>query len=195
MMANDRIGDCTCATMGHAIQIWTANASTEVDTPDAAVLGLYTAVTGYNPADPSTDNGAVLQDVLKAMQVSGLNGHTIGPYVSVDPKDHDHVRAGVHLFGGIAIGVEFMKAWEGMPVWDNAAGPIAGGHAIWVCGYDPSGVTVISWGTLYRVTWDAIDARCDEAWAMLSPDWQVNSIAPNAIDVAQLRADIALVQA
>lgn len=195
MMANDTVGDCTCATVGHAVQVWTANASSEVTVPDADVLGLYSAVTGYDPNDPSTDNGAVLQDVLKYVQKQGVAGHTLQAYVGVDPKNHDHMKATIALFGGVAIGVEFMQAWEGMPRWTNTNGPIAGGHAIWACAYDPAGLTVISWGGLYWVDWDAIDARCDEAWAVLSPDWQMpDGMTPAAFDVAQLQADLALVQ-
>jgi len=34
MMLNDTLGDCTIAGVAHAVQVWTANAGTEVTVPD-----------------------------------------------------------------------------------------------------------------------------------------------------------------
>jgi hypothetical protein len=66
MMLNDKLGDCTCAAIGHFIQAWTANAGPhEIVLPDQTILKTYEAVTGYNPKDPSTDRGAGEVGVLR----------------------------------------------------------------------------------------------------------------------------------
>src|SRR5690242_11483506 len=52
MMKNDVLGDCTCAGIGHAYQVWTANTAKEVTIPDADILKLYEKACGYNPNDP-----------------------------------------------------------------------------------------------------------------------------------------------
>src|SRR6185437_16967399 len=48
MMANDRLGDCTCAAIGHAIQTWTSQARSEITLGDGDVITLYERF-GYDP--------------------------------------------------------------------------------------------------------------------------------------------------
>ena len=53
MMLNDTLGDCTCAAVYHAIQVWTFNASKgkAIDTePDSDVEKLYELACGYKPS-------------------------------------------------------------------------------------------------------------------------------------------------
>src|ERR1700679_451448 len=64
-MLNDELGDCTIAGLGHAVQIWTVNASKEITVLDAQVLSAYENWCGYNPSDPSTDQGGIELNVLK----------------------------------------------------------------------------------------------------------------------------------
>jgi hypothetical protein len=80
-MKNDVLGDCTCAGVGHAIQVFTLNAMNQRKTiPDATVIGLYEQF-GYNPSDPSTDQGAVETDVLNYWLKNPVAGHAIEGYV------------------------------------------------------------------------------------------------------------------
>ena len=58
VMGNDTVGDCTCAGAGHALGLWTGNAGDLVTLTREQVLAMYSAITGYNPSDPSTDQGA-----------------------------------------------------------------------------------------------------------------------------------------
>jgi hypothetical protein len=197
-MGNADVGDCTCATLGHALQIWSVNAGNEITVPDADVLALYSAVSGYDPADPSTDQGAVLLDVLKYVRSvgdrQGIGGHRIDAFMAVNPKNHDHVKASVHLLGGVAIGVDFLHGWENADVWSIPNGHSAGGHAIWGCAYTPEGLIVISWGRKYLIPWSSLDAQCDEAYALVSPDWiGPDGIAPSAFDLPALQAAVAAV--
>src|SRR5437899_611984 len=64
MMLNDSLGDCTCATVGHIIQQWTAENGKQIIVPDSEILALYEKVGGYVPGQDSTDNGATALDVL-----------------------------------------------------------------------------------------------------------------------------------
>ena len=44
---------------------------------------------------------------------------------------------------------------------------------------------------LLRMTWGFLDAYCDEAWAILSPDWfNVKQKAPSGFDLAALQKDL-----
>jgi len=67
-----------------------------------------------------------------------------------------------------------------------------GGHAVFVPAYDARGLICITWGALKRMTWEFWAAYCDEAYALLSPDWQMpNTQAPGGIDWSALVADMA----
>src|SRR5579862_9538819 len=64
MLANDQYGDCVCAAACHQSMLWTACASDEATFGDAQALKIYSDVTGFNPNEPSTDNGTDLRDCL-----------------------------------------------------------------------------------------------------------------------------------
>src|SRR5208282_2013127 len=52
MDGNDSVGDCTCADPAHRLMIWSAQGTGKLVMPTAAeTLALYSAITGYNPAD------------------------------------------------------------------------------------------------------------------------------------------------
>jgi hypothetical protein len=85
MMLNDRLGCCTIAAVGHAVQTWTANAlGRELTVPDSAIRECYEKWDGYNPADPSTDQGGVELDVLKAWRQQGFDGNSLDAFVAID---------------------------------------------------------------------------------------------------------------
>jgi hypothetical protein len=64
MMANDTLGDCTCAAAGHMIECWTANLGDAFTPTNTQIIAAYSATSGYVPGDPATDKGAVELDVL-----------------------------------------------------------------------------------------------------------------------------------
>jgi len=60
-----------------------------------------------------------------------------------------------------------------------------------VVAYDANGLTVVTWGALKQMTWGFWQAYCDEAYALLSPDWlKANDVAASGFDLAQLNADL-----
>ena len=200
MMANDRVGDCTCSAAGHLIMDWTSNAKAKTAQPtDAQVLAAYSAITGYDPRTGANDNGAVELDVLNYWRQKGVGGHKIGAYAALEPKNHDHVRQALYLFGGLYLGVALPVSAQRQKVWcvppGGAVGEGApgswGGHAVPVIAYDPLGLTVVTWGALKRLTWGFFDAYCDESYACLAPDW-INGRrqAPNGLDLQALQADL-----
>jgi len=106
MMANDQIGDCTCAAAGHLLMEWTANDQNKMFTPtDKQIVAAYSAITGYNPATGANDNGAVEIDVLNYWRQSGIAAHKIGAYVALEPSNHIHIMDSVYLFEGCYIGL------------------------------------------------------------------------------------------
>ena len=203
VMLNDSLGDCTCAGYGHYIQVATANNGSQVTVPDSAVLACYEGACGYDPSDPSTDQGGIETSVLNYMRNPGMAGHKLGAYVSVNIQDEEHVKSAIALFGGLYLGVALPLSAQSQDVWrvalssgSSAAKGSWGGHCIFVAAYDDAGLTCITWGMVKRMSWDWFFAYCDEAYALLSDDWVNGSAAaPSGFNLAALQADLQAVAA
>jgi hypothetical protein len=202
MMLNDSLGDCTIAAYGHMVQTWTANNGSQVILPDSAILAGYEGACGYNPADPSTDQGGVEVTVLNYMRQTGLGGHKLYAYVAQEPGNKTHVELSVDLLGGCYLGLELPRSIQGQRVWsvppggpvgDGAPGSL-GGHAVPAVAYGPAGITVITWGQLLTMTWKFFSVYCSESYGVLSPDWANGAkLAPSGFDLAALQADLAAI--
>jgi hypothetical protein len=215
MMRNDSVGDCTCASAGHLIMSWSANAAGTVVIPtDDEVLAAYSAITGYDPASGMNDNGAVEVDVLNYWRRTGIAGNQITAFVSVDPQNGQHVRQAIQLFGGIYLGIDMPRSAErqtddGEP-WDLTAlpflDPIVGGHAVPALGYDAQYLKVITWGKVQLMSWAFLDRYCEEAYCLLDTAWLSTRgfgwwdclwkppESPGGFNLDQLNSDLAALQ-
>jgi len=201
MYANDRIGDCTIAAAGHMIEVWSAASqgrATEIS--DQSVLQAFDRV---KIVDPTTgEAGAIELDVLRYWRTNGIGGHTIGAFARVAVHDETLVRTGAYLFGGLYIGLALPLTARTQDVWDwtgSLSGPAMpgswGGHAVDIVGYDAQGLTLVTWGSLKRMTWAFWDRYVDECYSLLSADFLNGDLAPNGFDLAALKADLTLITA
>lgn len=200
MMLNAELGICAEATAGHMIQAWTTNNGSEVVLSDEKIRLAYSAITGYVPGDPSTDNGSVVLDVLNYWRHNGIGGHKIAGYVAVNPNNRDNMKLACDLFGGVYLGVALPISAQTQEVWSVPdAGPFGDGkpgswglHAIPMLNYGPTGGVIITWGAPKTVTWQWMATYCDEAFAILSEDW-VSRVknSPGGLDFEALQADLA----
>ena len=101
MMLNSDLGDCTIAALGHAIQIWSTNIGTETTVADADILAAYEKWDGYNPSDPSTDQGGVELDVLTDFKRDGLAGHTLLAFADPFVNNLTEVRQSINVSGSL----------------------------------------------------------------------------------------------
>ncbi len=202
MFLNDKLGDCTCAAAGHMLESWSrAAGGSVVVVADSDVFKAYEHVSGYNPRTGQNDNGAVELDVLKYWRRTGIGGHKIRGFVSVEPSNAAHIRQAAYLFGGVYIGLALPASAQGQAVWTVPSGGARGrgapgswgGHAVNVIGYDAQGLTVITWGAPLRMTWAFWFAYCDEAYAIVSDDFfnPTTKLDPAGFNVKQLSADLA----
>ena len=193
MLANDTLGDCTCASAGHMLMSWTADDSVEFVPTDAQIIAAYSSITGYNPKNGTNDNGAVELDVLNYWRKRGIAGKKILAYVKLEPGP-DHLKTVCYLFGGVYIGVSLPTDAQNQKVWDVTPGETPGswgGHAVPVIGYNDKGPIVVTWGEEKQMTWAAYDAWCDEAYAVFSNDWTgPDNFAPNGFDYEALVSDL-----
>lgn len=199
MMANDALGDCTIAGCGHAIQTWTEVINQRITIPDADIIKYYSLWDGYVVGDPSTDNGGIELDVLNQWRQQGLNGHQLLAYAAVNPHDQIEVRQAIALFGGTYIGLSLPISAQNQDVWDvvqtsDGQPGSWGGHCVWCLAYDKDSITCVTWGVLKKMTWRFWENYCDEAYALLSPDFLNNQgIAPSNFDLSTLQADLSII--
>lgn len=181
MDGNDQVGDCTCAEVDHTTKArQVAAGNPEVRSTEAEVLAAYTAITGWNPNDPSTDRGAEMQAVrefwLNVGVTLGGKPNKILLFAQVDHTNHDLVKWCITRFGGLGVGINFpdsaMRQFRTGQPWDVVKGAtIEGGHAISAVGYDQRHVYVVTWGKVQPMTWAFWDAYVEETWADLDDDW------------------------
>jgi hypothetical protein len=194
MMLNDEQGDCTCAAVGHFIQLATANRGGIVTPPDSAIEKAYEDVGGFRPGDPSTDQGAVILDVLNYWRKTGVGGFKIDGFAALQPQNPDHIKLAIDLGGAVDIGLALPISAQTQEVWDldpgqgrNARPGSWGGHSVIVGAYDAHGLTCVTWGRRKRMTWPYWYAYCDESWLPLSELWAPKAAA-NGINMAALMA-------
>jgi hypothetical protein len=200
MARNSDLGDCTAADACHGIQVWTTyGQGNTVTCTDADVVAFYSGSTGYNPADPSTDQGGNMQDVCNYFLKTGMAGHKIAAFFQVDPAQSDQLRAALWLFGGVSVGFPFphsaMAQFDAGKPWTPVAGdPIDGGHDVLLVGMTAGGnYRVVTWGRVQEVTpafWAKYmaDPQNGEAWARVSLEWLRNNGTPEGLSAVAVNA-------
>jgi hypothetical protein len=202
-MLNDKIGNCTCAAAGHGIQLWTFLATRkEVTVSDSSILKAYEDVGGYIINQPSTDNGANMLDVQNYWRSTGIEGHKIDAYVSLDLNNINYIKLGIQLFGYLNIGVAMPISAQRQGTWRVVNGSDGepwgwGGHDVILTDYDRFGLGCVTWGYRQRMTWDFFLKYCEERYAILSKDWlRTNStISGSGFDWSTLQADLLAIKA
>lgn len=204
MYLNDQLGDCVIAGIAHLVGLFTANAGqTPVTFTNAQLLALYSAIGGYVPGNPATDNGCNETDALNYWQNHGApsGSHPIAGWLAVDPRDAVQVKTALWLFENLFFGVELPDAWLTVNgngfTWDAGIPNPNNGHAFVGTGYDSTGVKVSTWGLLGTLTWraittDVVPQAGGELYVVLSQDIinKASAKAPNGFNWSQLVADM-----
>lgn len=206
VLANDRLGDCTAAGAFHIGGALLANSEQPIPFTESDVVAFYSVTTGYNPADPSTDQGGDERTVLNYWRDEGLTpgAHRIAGWVAIDGTNAEEVRQAIWLFENVYFGVELPDAWiNPFPSADGFTWDVAGdadpsnGHCFVGVGYSDAGVTIDTWGMLGTCTWAAVakyatTAGSGELYTVLGHDAiaMATAKAPNGFDWAQLGADL-----
>jgi hypothetical protein len=204
MMLNDQLGDCTCATAGHFVQVVTAANGHQVTVPDASVERMYSRVGGYVPGDPSTDHGAYVVDALADWRDHGPEDadgkvHRILGSAEVDLGNREHFKQAIDCFGGVYLGLSLPLTAQDQERWllslaaDGNERGSWGGHATSAHRYDQDGLWVVTWGAPLFLSWPFLDVYCDEAHVPVTEDWADADGAPNGLDKATLLADMTAV--
>jgi hypothetical protein len=200
MLGNDQYGDCVWAGAAHETILWNTEAQHAVTFDEQSVLADYTAVTGFNPQDPTTDTGTDVQAAASYRRTTGIldsrgQRHRVAAYVALDSVGE--VATAAYLFGAVGVGIRVPSSaqtqFEAGQPWDVVAGDtIEGGHYVSLVGRNARGnYVVITWGRTQEVTPAFLRTYLDEAIAYISEEALVGGKSPEGFNIAQLRQDLA----
>lgn len=198
IMLNDQLGDCVIAGGYHLTGLETGNATgTAFHATSTYLIADYHAIGGYNPNDPSSDQGCDEETAFAYWLKHGFaNGTKIIGRLAIDPTNVDEIKLAMWLFENLFFGVELPDAWiNPFPSGDNFAWQLAGapdpdnGHAFVGVGHSESGIVIDTWGIYGLITYDAIAKYCSESaggqiFVILTPDQLAKAAtkAPNGVD-------------
>lgn len=180
MWCNDKVGCCTQVSVASAIRVWTVNTNKTIILSDEDVIKNYSFESGYNPNDPSTDCGGVELDVLTKWVQDGYSWaagtNKLYAFGSINFENIDTVKRSIYALGGCYIGLNipnYAMNYDGLNTWrlENSDTEIAGGHAVFLHGYDSEFLYLNTWGQSWKMTYDFFNEYCEEAYALVSKDW------------------------
>jgi len=183
MDGNDAYGDCTIAALAHASTIYHGLVGERSILAKKSVVKLYMHLTG------GVDSGLNELDVLNYWRQHSAASEKIVAFVTIDVKNHTHVKQALKIFGGVYLGFQVQqnciddfnarKPWTPGPLTQD-------GHAVYAVAYDAQGLTVLTWGNTQKATWAWWDECVDEAYAILSPQTKTF----DGINLAELQSDL-----
>jgi hypothetical protein len=213
MYDNDTLGDCVIAGMAHVVGVLTGNSGAKPFLySNKEIIGLYSAIGGYVPGDPSTDQGCDEQTALNYWENNGAlpphttsktGAHKIAGWMTVDATNQEECRMALWLFENLYFGLELPDAWINPTpsasgfTWDVAGAPDPNnGHCVVGVGYTAAGITIDTWGMTGLMTNAAVakyptQASGGELYTVVSMDGigKATQKAPNGFDWSQLIAD------
>lgn len=187
---NDTLGCCGIAGMAHIRTIFHGLIYDKCINGPEWVKNFYLNFTG------GQDSGVVLTDVLDYWMKKPIDGEQILGYAKIDPKNIEHVKLGLELFGAIYLGFNVQENaisdFENRIPWTS--GNLTGdGHCV-VCGaWDQhnEGI-VLTWGDEqpFKLSW--WQECVDEAYVIIPKQAKYSAFAPG-FNIEQLEADAKLI--
>lgn len=207
VLANDRLGCCVWSGAAHETLVLGREGDHDPAFSDASVEGDYERFTGYNPNDPSTDQGTDMRQAAQDRRGTGISDardhrHRIGAYLWLEPGNLDQLWQAAYEFSVVGVGYEFPESAmqqfrEGQP-WDVVKdSKIVGGHYVPCVGRTAGGnLDAVSWGRRIQITPAFYEKYSDAALVYISasalgPDGKT----PEGLDKAALVADLAALKA
>jgi hypothetical protein len=211
-VAEQGLGDCTCAGPAHGVDIWTAGGDAPVTITADQTIKLYELSCGYVLNDESTDQGGDELTVLDYIQAHGIDGnglHQIAGTASGDATNIQELREGTFLTGAALFCLELPNPYVNPfpaedAVWDIAGPPNPNqGHCILGrgafttnCPNGKPAFGVVTWGGYVWFTTDAIAYYCATKQGGsvnygLTKEWvaKARGTAPNALAEDVLESD------
>lgn len=202
VFGNDRYSNCVLAGAAHETMLFTGEAGDVAAFDDSSVLSDYSAITGFSPGDPNTDQGTDMQAAADYRRKTGLldaagNRHIIDAYVALAVGDINELLTAVNLFGAVGVGIKFpssaMAQFDAGKPWSVVPGDkVDGGHYIPCLGRAPSGnFVIVTWGRIHEMEPPFFELYNDENVCYLSLEsLNAKGLSPEGFDMTALSTDL-----
>ncbi len=207
VLGNDTLGDCTCAGVGHIVDVLCSNAGVPTNVTADDVIALYSASCNYVVGDAATDNGGDEITVLNYVAEKGMDGkgrHQIVGSILVDACNKEEVRWAMFALGNLYFGEELPDAYvnpfpEGNGfTWDVAGAPVPdNGHCFVGVSSNKDGIGIDTWGMLGTHTYGAmakyaVTPANGELHTILTMEWlnKASQKTPSGFAYADLLLDL-----
>jgi hypothetical protein len=205
MYGNDNCGDCVWAGAAHETMLWSRiGAAPDAVFNDTTVLSDYTALTGFDPNDPATDQGTDMHEAMNYRRNIGIldaNGvrHKIAAYVWLEPGNLQQLYYATYLFKAAGIGIQFpdsaMDQFNKDLPWAVVGGSqVNGGHYIPAIAKRANNIMCVSWSKPQLMTPAFYTKFNDETAAMISEEFLTNGKSPEGFDLPTLIRDLGMIQ-
>jgi hypothetical protein len=205
VLGNYDYSDCVFAGAAHETMLWNKlRGGVDVPMSTKNTLQDYSDVTGFDPNDPSTDQGTYMLDALKYRRATGVrdakgNRHKVAAYVALEPGNFAQAIQASFVFG--AVGIGFLAPESILDQFDNGeyfdvvkGSQIIGGHYVPGVGSRNSTarITIVTWGRRWQMTKAFYEKYVDEAWVALSEEQiRADGTGIHGLNLSQLQADLA----
>jgi hypothetical protein len=198
MLGNNQIGDCMIAALYHADESFYLRRGLQpypYQSPECVLL--YSQITGYNPNDPSTDQGTDPSVAMAWWRDKGLPGHKILGFGQL-PGSSPHIRRAIWEFGAVIFALALPDDWQSMVGPDGVAhfagstpGDPNNGHAIVANQFDSSGFGIVTWGEEGTQDNAFTQACLEQVFVPLSSEaLNQAGVGPAGFNLAQMRQDL-----
>lgn len=205
MLGNDRYGDCAWASSAHEVMVQNAANGRTVNFTDANVLSDYSAGTGFNENDPSTDQGTNMYDLYQYRLKTGIvdstgTRHKLAAFMEIEPTSQAELAAAAYTLGVAGIGIKVYD-WAQQQFADGQAwsykrgGNLEGGHAIPVVGRNAAGNwLVVTWGQIQEMTPAFFSKMVTSVFVGVTQDYLTGDKSPEGLDSQKLIADLPIIR-
>lgn len=203
MFCNDTLGDCAIAGSIEEVRLANALAGKTVNFTDETAIKNYSAITGYKPDDPSTDQGTDVHELYQYRKATGIvdadgNHHKIKAYAGLTPGDWDELLIALWLFpSGVGIGIDVpdnaQQQFEAGQPWHLTRGhhSIEGGHYIPIVdAVRPDQAGLFTWGAHGGIMRTFYEKYNTVAAVALTEEMFTDGKSPTGIELAKLAADV-----
>lgn len=202
MWKNDEYGDCVFAAFYNYLAVATGYTEDTFPYTNEDVLNDYSAVTGFDPNDPSTDNGANPEDALKYY----MKNNRILAWGELDHHNLKECKQALDIFGGIytafalPLSAKNQEVWSVKKLWgifdtSESIPGSWGGHMTMTQALDKDGNgTTDTWGTTKKFTKAFWNKYCTGSYFFITEKWVSDHTGktPNGLDLDTLLKDAKL---
>lgn len=206
IMGNDKFADCVFVSTLNAIRLMAANTKRPIpDFKEHDALALYSAITGFDPSDPSTDQGSSFDAAGTYWQSVGINGEKIVGRMRVNPGNVDLIKLAIEWFGfvmaGLALPDDALEQFDRQQPWTvtQHRPSVQNGHEVMIGAFDGNYFDCITWGKRHSMSADYLLAAASsdlggDIQIIVGDPWiRPNGMSPSQLHLETLRRDAGLI--